>query len=143
MQSMQQGLLSDGNACHRGVQHAALPGRPAANRANFFRRHDKVRAVSYKRIPRKTKMQATVQETVAKPQPQQQATRKTLLCTSVTASSFEQALAEMHEISDAGADLIELRLDMLKDFQVEKHLQRLLSTTQTPKLVTMRPVWEG
>ncbi len=73
----------------------------------------------------------------------QQTSGKTLLCTSVTASTFEQALDEIRQISEAGADLIELRLDMLTDFNAEKHLQQMLNETDTPKLVTMRPTWEG
>ena len=73
----------------------------------------------------------------------QQAHAKTLLCTSVTASTFEQALVEIQQIAEAGADLIELRLDMLTEFAVEEHLQQLLATTNVPKVVTMRPVWEG
>ena len=84
-----------------------------------------------------------MQETVAEPQQKTKTKSKTLLCTSVTASSFAQAIEEIREVSAAGADLIELRLDMLTDFDVEQHLQQLLNTTDTPKLVTMRPVQEG
>lgn len=90
---------------------------------------------------RNTAAPAVMQQTAA-PTVDQVIT-KTLLCTSVTAKTFDQALDEIHQISNAGADLIELRLDMLADFNVEQHLQQLLSTTNTPKLVTMRPVWEG
>ena len=85
--------------------------------------------------------QAVMQQTAAPTI--DQVNTKTLLCTSVTANTFDQALDEIHQISKAGADLIELRLDMLTDFNVEEHLQQLLNTTNTPKLVTMRPVWEG
>ncbi len=84
---------------------------------------------------------ATMQETSAPSV--QQSSGRTLLCTSVTASTFEQALDEIRQISEAGADLIELRLDMLTDFDAEKHLQQMLNETDTPKLVTMRPTWEG
>ena len=73
----------------------------------------------------------------------QQTSAKTLLCTSVTASTFDKAIAEIHEIAEAGADIIELRLDMLTDFNVEQHLQQLLKTTEVPKIATLRPVWEG
>ena len=86
-------------------------------------------------------VQAVVQEAVA--ETQQQSTSKTLLCSSVTASTFQQALQDIEEIADAGADLIELRLDMLADFSAEEHLKQLLSTAQTPKIVTLRPAWEG
>ena len=90
---------------------------------------------------RNTAAQAVMQQTAAPTV--DQVNTKTLLCTSVTANTFDQALDEIHQISKAGADLIELRLDMLTDFNVEEHLQQLLNTTNTPKLVTMRPVWEG
>lgn len=86
-------------------------------------------------------LSATMQNAAV--QTTQQAHAKTLLCTSVTASTFEQALVEIRQIAEAGADLIELRLDMLTDFAVEEHLQQLLATTDVPKVVTMRPVWEG
>lgn len=86
-------------------------------------------------------LSATMQNAAV--QTTQQAHANTLLCTSVTASTFEQAVMEIQQIAEAGADLIELRLDMLTDFAVEEHLQQLLATTNVPKVVTMRPVWEG
>ena len=98
----------------------------------------KIAAVS---CPRMVATRVTTQEAPAETLPQAHA--ETLLCTSVTASTFEQAVAEIQQIAEAGADLIELRLDMLTDFQVEQHLQQLLQTTDIPKVVTMRPVWEG
>ena len=73
----------------------------------------------------------------------QQADTKTLLCSSVTASTVRQAVAETLQIAEAGADLVELRLDMLTDFDAERHLKPLLETAQIPKIVTMRPTWEG
>ena len=72
-----------------------------------------------------------------------QATSKTMLCTSVTAKTFAEAVKEINSIAEAGADIIELRLDMLSDFDVEQHLEKLLGTTHVPKIVTMRPKWEG
>ena len=86
-------------------------------------------------------VQAVVQEAVA--DTQQLSTGRTLLCSSVTASTFQQALQDIQEIADAGADLIELRVDMLTDFNAEAHLKQLLSATQTSKIVTLRPAWEG
>ena len=66
-----------------------------------------------------------------------------MLCTSVTAKTFTEALDDIRSIAEAGADIIELRLDLLNDFNVEQHLEKLLRTTGVPKIVTMRPVWEG
>lgn len=97
-----------------------------------------VATVSDRRSP---VLRATMQDAAV--QTIQQANAKTLLCTSVTASTFDQAITEIQQIAEAGADLIELRLDMLTDFVVEQHLQQLLATTNVPKVVTMRPVWEG
>ena len=94
--------------------------------------------VSDRRLP---VLRATMQDAAV--QTVQQANAKTLLCTSVTASTFDQAVTEIQQIAEAGADLIELRLDMLTDFDVEQHLQQLMATTNVPKVVTMRPVWEG
>lgn len=94
--------------------------------------------VSDRRLP---VLRATMQDAAV--QTIQQANAKTLLCTSVTASTFDQAVTEIQQIAEAGADLIELRLDMLTDFVVEQHLQQLLATTNVPKVVTMRPAWEG
>ena len=84
---------------------------------------------------------ATMQEAPLQTLPSTQT--RTMLCTSVTASTFDQAIAEIHQIAEAGADLIELRLDMLKGFDTQKHLKQLINTTDTPKLVTVRPEWEG
>lgn len=70
-------------------------------------------------------------------------TSRTLLCTSVTGPTVQEALQDMQSIAQAGADIIELRLDMLTDFECEQHLAKLLQTTNVPKIVTMRPVWEG
>ena len=85
--------------------------------------------------------QSSVQELQAPAAPK--AANKTLLCTSVTAATFQGALQDIESIAQAGADIIELRLDLLTDFKVEQHLEKLLKTTNVPKLVTMRPVWEG
>lgn len=88
-----------------------------------------------------SRAQTSVQESQAATAPE--ATNRTLLCTSVTAATVQQALQDIESIAEAGADIIELRLDMLTDFKVEQHLEKLLRTTGVPKLVTMRPVWEG
>lgn len=121
---------------------AVSRGLPACRHYSARSLRSALRTTRPKSVFRKNaKSRATMQETST--QTVQQATSKTLLCTSVTASTFEQALNEIQQISEAGADLVELRLDMLTDFIVEEHLQQMLNTTETPKLVTMRPIWEG
>ena len=116
-------LMIQGNSCNTSLQH------------------DRTISASTVSHRRSSVLQATMQDAAV--QTIQQADAKTLLCTSVTASTFDQAVTEIQQIAEAGADLIELRLDMLTDFVVEQHLQQLLATTNVPKVVTMRPVWEG
>jgi 3-dehydroquinate dehydratase/shikimate dehydrogenase len=68
---------------------------------------------------------------------------KTLICTSVTADSKEAFLAEIAEATAAGVDLIELRLDFIKDFDPSKDLEPLMTACTVPYIVTYRPKWEG
>lgn len=68
---------------------------------------------------------------------------KSLICTSVTATTVEAFLAEIQEAAASGVDVIELRLDFLTDFDPEQHLQRIMSSCPLPYIVTYRPTWEG
>lgn len=58
-------------------------------------------------------------------------------------------LQEIQEAKEAGADVIELRLDYLKDLNAEapeEGLKKLIDTSKAvglPAIVTLRPVWEG
>lgn len=42
-----------------------------------------------------------------------------------------------------GADVAELRLDYLEEFDPETDLQVLISESVLPVIITMRPTWEG
>jgi len=68
---------------------------------------------------------------------------KTLLCTSLTASTVSGMLSEAKEAVAASADIVELRLDYLQDFNPEKDLKMLLDNCPLPSVVTYRPHWEG
>ena len=68
---------------------------------------------------------------------------ETLLCTSLTADSVQGMVAEGKEALEAGADVVELRLDFLKDFKPENDMETLLKGIELPCIVTYRPVWEG
>ena len=68
---------------------------------------------------------------------------KTLLCTSLTASTVEGMLAEAQEALAAGADLVELRIDYLSSLSPEQDLPRLLHGCPLPAIVTYRPDWEA
>jgi hypothetical protein len=64
-------------------------------------------------------------------------------CTSPDLSSF---LAEIKEIASSGADLVELRLDLLQDFQPGRDLDTVLDAAKKaglPFVVTCRAAWEG
>ena len=62
----------------------------------------------------------------------------TNLCIPITALTMEEALGDMSKASEL-ADMIELRLDYLKDFDLE----RLLSHRKKPVIVTYRPERQG
>lgn len=69
--------------------------------------------------------------------------QRTLLCTSLVASSVDGMLAEAAEAVANGADVVELRLDYLESFAPEADLPRLLAACPLPAIATYRPVWEG
>lgn len=72
-----------------------------------------------------------------------QPSEPTYICTSVTADTVEGQLAEIAEATAAGVDIIELRLDYIKEFNPETDLQRLMGACSVPYIVTYRPTWEG
>jgi len=69
-------------------------------------------------------------------------TGKTLICTSITATTMDSFLAEMQEAAATGVDVLELRLDFIKDFDPEQHLAKLMSACTIPYIITYRPTWE-
>ncbi|KAI7844252.1 hypothetical protein COHA_002050 [Chlorella ohadii] len=71
------------------------------------------------------------------------AAARTHLCTSLVATSVDGMLAEAQEAVANGADIVELRLDYLEDFDAERDLPRLVQQCPLPAIATYRPVWEG
>ncbi|XP_031485763.1 bifunctional 3-dehydroquinate dehydratase/shikimate dehydrogenase, chloroplastic-like isoform X2 [Nymphaea colorata] len=67
----------------------------------------------------------------------------TLLCVPLHASSVEQTLYQIDKAKAGGADLVEIRLDLLENFQPHQDLEILLKDKKLPVLVTYRPKWEG
>lgn len=66
------------------------------------------------------------------------------ICTSVTADNKAAFLAEIEEAATAGVDVIELRLDFLKDFSPREDLLPLMAACKNvPYIITYRPAWEG
>ncbi|KAL4425636.1 hypothetical protein ABPG75_009652 [Micractinium tetrahymenae] len=82
---------------------------------------------------------AAAESAAAAPPPPQ----RTLLCTSLVATSVDGMLAEAQEAVANGANIVELRLDYLESFAPETDLPRLVSQCPLPAIATFRPVWEG
>ena len=68
---------------------------------------------------------------------------RTLLCVAVTASQTTEALRQVRQATEAGADSVELRLDFLEDFDAGSTLELLLGSCALPAVVTCRAGWEG
>ncbi len=64
----------------------------------------------------------------------------THLCVAIFVTSVEQAKRDMATALEAGADMVELRVDLLRD---PEDLHRLWSDAMLPCVVTCRPTWEG
>ncbi|XP_050384124.1 bifunctional 3-dehydroquinate dehydratase/shikimate dehydrogenase, chloroplastic-like [Argentina anserina] len=67
----------------------------------------------------------------------------TLLCTPLMGTTVDQMLIEMHKAKEIGSDIVEIRLDCLRNFNPSSDLQILIKQSPLPTLVTYRPVWEG
>jgi 3-dehydroquinate dehydratase / shikimate dehydrogenase len=67
----------------------------------------------------------------------------TLLCVPLTASTPEQMRADMRRAFAAGADIVELRLDMLAAIDAEAIVRQLLRDKDGPVIVTCRIAGEG
>ena len=64
----------------------------------------------------------------------------TSLCVSIFVSDLAQAKRDMARAAEAGADMVELRIDNF----TEPHLVRqLMEEAILPAIVTCRPIWEG
>ncbi|GAV64203.1 DHquinase_I domain-containing protein/Shikimate_DH domain-containing protein/Shikimate_dh_N domain-containing protein [Cephalotus follicularis] len=67
----------------------------------------------------------------------------TLLCTPLMGTTVDQMLMEMQKAKDIGADVVEIRLDCLRNFSPRQDLGTLIKQSPLPTLVTYRPIWEG
>lgn len=62
----------------------------------------------------------------------------TPICASTTAEWVEEKVFEMVKAKELGADLVEARLDFLKDFHPAQHHQSLINNRPLPILITYR-----
>ncbi|KAL3508033.1 hypothetical protein ACH5RR_033415 [Cinchona calisaya] len=67
----------------------------------------------------------------------------TLICAPLMAERVDQMLSLMQKAKQSGADLVEIRLDWLKDFNPLTDIEILIKRCPLPTLFTYRPTWEG
>ncbi len=67
----------------------------------------------------------------------------THLAVAIFVTDLAKAKADIAAAAEAGADMVELRIDTAFEFNSEAELQELISTTIIPCIVTCRPTWEG
>ena len=67
---------------------------------------------------------------------------RSLMTTSITATTVEAFRTEMEQASGTGVDVLELRLDFISDFDTERDLLRIMKHSKLPYIVTYRPKWE-
>nr|BAI40147.1 dehydroquinate dehydratase/shikimate:NADP oxidoreductase [Diospyros kaki] len=66
-----------------------------------------------------------------------------MICAPVMAETAEQMLGQMRKAKELGADLVEIRIDYLKSFSPQQHLEVLIKQSPLPTIITYRPTWEG
>jgi len=69
-----------------------------------------------------------------------------LVAVSCTSPDLPAFLAEIREVASSGADVVELRLDLLADFDPKRDLDAILDGARKsglPYIVTCRAAWEG
>ncbi|KAL1211835.1 Bifunctional 3-dehydroquinate dehydratase/shikimate dehydrogenase [Cardamine amara subsp. amara] len=81
-----------------------------------------------------TEMEIGSQEIVKNP---------SLICAPVMADSIDKMVIETCKAHEVGADLVEIRLDWLKDFNPLEDLKTIIKKSPLPTLFTYRPKWEG
>ncbi|TYH53138.1 hypothetical protein ES332_D09G077900v1 [Gossypium tomentosum] len=67
----------------------------------------------------------------------------TLICAPLMADSIDKMVTLMAKAKATTADLVEIRLDSLKNFNPFEDLNVLIKQSPLPTLFTYRPVWEG
>lgn len=66
-----------------------------------------------------------------------------LVCVPIMADSADLMIADACKAKTSGADLVEIRLDSLKIFNLQTDLKTLIKECPLPTLFTYRPKWEG
>ncbi|KAL8231857.1 hypothetical protein R6Q57_001635 [Mikania cordata] len=67
----------------------------------------------------------------------------TMVCVPLMSHSVEQLVDDMLQAKNEGADLVELRLDCLSEFNPDQHLRTIVCNRPLPIIVVYRPTWDG
>lgn len=62
----------------------------------------------------------------------------TLICAPVMGETVDQMLIQARKAKELGADLVEIRLDFLKNFSPRQDLEILIKQSALPTLITYR-----
>lgn len=65
-------------------------------------------------------------------------TNSVLICAPLMSQSVEQMVSDMHEAKVQGADVVEIRLDCVKDFRPPQDLKFLLKNKPLPVVIVYR-----
>ncbi|KAB5556305.1 hypothetical protein DKX38_007214 [Salix brachista] len=66
-----------------------------------------------------------------------------MVCAPLMARSVEQMVIDMHSAKAQGADVVEVRLDYIHDFQPGQDLETIIRNKPLPVIIVYRPKWEG
>ncbi|KAF5790684.1 putative 3-dehydroquinate dehydratase, Shikimate dehydrogenase [Helianthus annuus] len=69
--------------------------------------------------------------------------KTTMVCVPLMSHSVEQLVGDMFQAKNEGADLVEIRLDFLKEFDPVKDLRTIVGCRPLPIVVVYRPKWDG
>ena len=64
--------------------------------------------------------------------------KTTLVCAPLMAETVEQIMTDMYKAKVQGADLVEIRLDYIKNFQPRQDLETILKKKPLPVLIVYR-----
>ncbi|KAF5206723.1 Shikimate dehydrogenase (NADP(+)) [Thalictrum thalictroides] len=67
----------------------------------------------------------------------------TLICAPLMGETVDEMLSLMNKAKTSGADLVEIRLDYINNFDAYRDLEVLINMCPLPTLFTYRPKWEG
>ncbi|KAJ6996139.1 bifunctional 3-dehydroquinate dehydratase/shikimate dehydrogenase [Populus alba x Populus x berolinensis] len=70
-------------------------------------------------------------------------TNSVMVCAPLMAESVEQMVIDMHSAKAQGADVVEVRLDCINEFQPSQDLETIIRNKPLPVIIVYRPKWEG